>query len=73
MHKMSVFFWCCLITLLFSYQGSIAQQYLDSARLNLFEENQNLIYNDQFSEADSVSTQWIINHPTDPTGYILRA
>ena len=51
----------------------LAGDYLDSARVRQLLSIQQLLYNDKFYEADSLSKIMIEEYPADPAGYLFRA
>jgi tetratricopeptide (TPR) repeat protein len=50
-----------------------AGQYLDSARVTILSNIQNLIFDDRFREADSASSELIKSDASDPIGYLMRS
>ena len=52
---------------------ALAEDYLDSARLEYLHSIQQRLYNDNFHMADSLSRSMIDKYPDDPAGYLFRA
>lgn len=51
----------------------LADDYLDSARIQQLLSVQQLLYNDKFYEADSLTKAMIAQYPDDPAGYLFGA
>ncbi len=51
----------------------LADDYLDRARIQQLLSIQQLLYNDKFYEADSLTKTMIAQCPDDPAGYFFRA
>jgi tetratricopeptide (TPR) repeat protein len=51
----------------------LADDYLDSTRIQQLLSVQHLLYNDKFHEADSLTKRMIAQYPDDPVGYLFRA
>ena len=72
MNKHSGFFYLFIIILIFCQPKSYAD-YLTDNKKEFFLQTENYLFNDKFSQADSIITLFTEKSPDDPGGYMMKA